>query len=857
MKIPPRLAKILLNMISKTDRHYAYHGDIEEIFNDILAEKGIFRASLWYWGQIFKSLPSFFVESAYWKIAMMKNYAKISLRHLIKYKAYSFINISGLAAGMASCLLIMFWVIDELSFDKFHDNAKFLYRIEADENYSERKFHVNSSPYHLAPILKDEIPEIKDASRFTSAGSILVRYKDKAFFENRVLAADHPFFQMFSFPLISGNPETVLNSPHSIVISEKIAIKYFSDENPIGKTLSLNNRYDYTVAGIVKNPPHNTVLQFDILVPYEFLKEIDRYTESWGNSITTYVLLHQNSIVKDAEQKIAGLIHKRSDFPDTAYLLFPLTRIRLHEYRGYNELSGKIQEVYIFSLIACFVLLIACINFMNLSTARSAARIKEIGMRKVIGATRTNVVKQFYGESIIYSFIALLVAGILVSLLLPVFNSLSGKELSITMLNNWSILFYISGITLCTGIIAGSYPSLYLSSFQPVNTLKTGSIRTNHRSFIRKGLVIFQFTLSVILIIGTMVVLNQLRFMKNRKIGYDKEHVIFLPLRGDVELKKAYETLKSEFLKNPQIGGVTATSRTPAYIYDYSEDVQWDGKNPEEKIMIRATAIENDFIETLKIELVEGRGFSQDYPNDRSGAFLVNEEVVKPMGVESAVGKNLSIWGIQGQIVGVIKNFHFQPLRSQIESLVLIRAPNHNWLGNILIRLEHGEIRSSLNFLENKWKEVVPNYPFEYRFLNEIFDRMYRTEERIGDLLNFFTILSVLIACLGLFGLASFMAEQRIKEIGIRKVLGASVFSITRLLCAEFLKLVFIANLIAWPAAYFILRDWLKDFAYRIELDWKIFFVTGLLAMTIALITVIYQSLRAASTNPINALNYE
>jgi putative ABC transport system permease protein len=785
---------------------------------------------------------------------MLKNYLKIALRNIKRQKGYSFINITGLALGMACCLFITIWVLDELSYDKFHEKAANLYRIEENQDYSGRQFHVNVTPYPLAPALKDEIPEIIDASRYVWAGGLLFRYEDKVFFEDDIRAVDPSFFQMFTFPLLKGDENVALNSPYSLVLSEDIAEKYFGEEDPLGQMISINNQYDFTVTGIMKNVPHNSYLQFDIVIPYEFLRKTGKTDDEFGsNSIQTFIELQENIPVEQADEKIFGFIRTRLPESRTDLVLMPYTRIHLHSYFGWEKDAGAVQYIYIFSLIALFVLLIACINFMNLSTARSANRAKEVGLRKVVGALKRHIIQQFYGESVIFAFIALIFAVFIVTLLLPAFSSLAAKELSWDVSGIGSVLLGLLAITLFTGLVAGSYPALFLSAFQPVKVLR-GSLKSGAGSSrFRKVLVVVQFSISILLIIGTTVVYKQLNFMKNRRLGWDKEHLVYIYLRADI--KNSYEILKTELVKDSRILGVTGAYQLPSYNSANAGGADWDGKDPELEPLIGINAVDIDFIETLKIEIAEGRSFSREFSSDLSKSFIVNEEVAKIMEKESVVGERFSFVGVEGSIIGVMKNFHYQPIRNKIEPLAIHVFPDY--INYMLIRIPPGSISESLQFIENTWNRVIPDYPLEYRFLDEAFDRMYRTEDRVGTLLKYFAILAVFIACLGLFGLASFTAEQRTKEIGVRKVLGASVSQVTLLLCKQFLLLVLLANVIACPVAYLVMKNWLQNYAYQTGLGLFIFAAAMAAALIVAIISVSFQAIKAAISNPVDSLRYE
>jgi len=785
---------------------------------------------------------------------MFRNYLKVAFRNILKHKGYSLINVAGLTIGLACCLVIAIWVLDELSYDKFHENAPSLYRVEENQYYTGRVFHVTVTPYPLGPALVQEIPEIKDATRYVWSGGLLFRYGEQAFFEDDIRAVDQSFLQMFTFPLIKGNPETALSSPFSLVVSESIAEKYFGNEDALGRTISVNNQHEFTVTGVLKNVPHNSHLQFEILIPYAILEKQGRTSDSFGsNSIGTYVQLEKYATMEGVNPKIKGFIKSRVPESATDLELMAFTRIHLHSYFGYEKDPGGIQYVYIFSIIALFVLIIACINFMNLSTARSANRAKEVGMRKVVGASKSNLIRQFYGESLVLTMISLVFAVILVTAVLPFLSSLAGKDLSWNVTGMGTILLGLMAVTLFTSLVAGSYPALFLSGFQPVRVIK-GALKSGAGSSrFRKILVVVQFSLSVLLLIGTAVVYKQLNYMKNKRLGWDKEHIITVPLRADT--RDSYEVLKSELLKDSRILGITGTREMPTYIGSNSSNADWEGKDPDFSMLIGQNTVDFDFVDTLKIEIVEGRSFSREYPTDPTSAFLVNEEVARIMEKESVVGERFRFMGTEGKIIGVMKNFHYQPLQNKIEPLALMVSPER--INYALVRLNPEDISDSIKSLESTWEKIIPSCPFEFRFLDEIFDRMYRTEERMGSLLKYFAFLAVFVACLGLFGLASFTAEQRTKEIGIRKVLGATVSQVTSLLCQEFILLVLLANLIAWPIAYLLMRNWLENYGYRTSLNLIIFLGALLLAVIVAIFSVGFQAVRAAKSNPATALKYE
>ena len=812
--------------------------------------------------------------------AMFKNYLMVTLRNFRKHKGYSFINVAGLAVGMACSFFILLWVQDELSFDRFHANAGTLYRVEQDQQGGQGKFHVNVTPYPMGPVLKAEIPEIKEATRVAFPGTLLIRYGENAFFESRVRAVDPWIFQMFTFPLVKGDSTIALSRPGSLVVTEEMVKKYFGNADPMGKAVTINNAHAFTVTGVLKTIPLNSSLSFDMLVPFNFVKTLGQYVDSMGsNSILTFVELHARSDVASAGEKITELVRNRNiaairadpeqmkeiesdpearrrfeSYRGPTFALRPLVDIRLLGYFGFSRNDMAIKYVYTFVAIALFVLLIACINFMNLATARSANRASEVGLRKVVGAQRKSIIGQFYGESILMAFLAGAVSVILVSLLLPAFNALSAKSMTLSVLLGPKFLLGILAVILLTGIVAGSYPALFLSSFQPVRVMSGrmgGGVKS---AAFRKTLVVLQFSLSILLLIGMGVVSRQVNYMRGKKLGYDKEQLIYLPMRG--ETHTSYAAFKEELLRNPRILGVTATYQPPTSFSSNSWGADWDGKDPAQKVLIGYGSVDFDYPETMKIEMAAGRSFSRKFAADNGRAFLVNEEVAKLMGLDavSAVGKRFN-FGVEGTIVGVMKNFHYQSVRDAIEPLAVLIDPTE--FRYAVVRLKAGEIRDSLAGVKEAWQRVYPQYPIEYRFFDEDFGRMYQADERMGSLLKVFAGLAVVIACLGLFGLASYTAEQRTKEIGVRKVLGASSSGIVLLLSREFTKWVLMANVLAWPAAYLLMRNWLQGFAYRSAIAWWLFVLAGTGTLAVALLTVSFQAFRASQTDPARALKYE
>ncbi|MCP4751243.1 MAG: FtsX-like permease family protein [Proteobacteria bacterium] len=790
---------------------------------------------------------------------MLFNYIKIAFRNLFKYKAFSLINIFGLAIGMTCCFMILLWVLDELSFDRFHENSPNLYRTVV------RVINDNGTttsiwgPTPMGPALKEEMPEVVDFARWLPAPQLSLHHEDSAFNE-KIIWVDPNFFQMFSFPAIEGELEGALNEPLSLIITRRIARKYFgTDENIVGKTLKMNNKWEYKIKAVIEDVPANSHLEFDVLAPFTNLKYVGWKMDNWlMNNTITYLQLQEGVSYQEFNQKIEGYLEAhmtKFTFSEKLFLQ-PLTEVHLYsDFAGDRAKLGNITHVYILSIIAAFILLIACINFMNLSTARSANRVKEIGIRKTVGAQRSHLIAQFYGESIFLSVVALVAAIVLVILLLPSFNTLSGKQLALDLTGDPQVVFGIGLITFFTGIIAGSYPAFFLSAFKPARVLQGSSRGTAKSTVLRKTLVVVQFSLSVLLIISTTIVHNQLQFIKNKDVGYDKQNVMMIPMKSGPFSAETHETLKNELLQNSKILGVTASSQNPTNMEIATIIFSWPGKNPEDQILIHYNSVTIDYLETLKLEVKEGRGYSPEIASDRLGALVLNEEAVKVMGLENPIGETITAGEYKLKVIGTVKNFHFQPVHKKIEPMIIATGPIRG--GFTIVKLHPDEMAETVGFVKKTWDRIYPTTPFDYHFLDEDYDRLYRAEERMGTLLNYFSVLAVFIACLGLFGLASFTTEQRTKEVGIRKVLGATTTGLIALLCKDFLKLVLIANIIAWPLAYYAMTNWLQDFAYRITISWLIFLMAAVLSVLIAMFTVSFQAAKAALANPVKSLRYE
>lgn len=660
-------------------------------------------------------------------------------------------------------------------------------------------------------------------------------------------------------PFILGDPTTALNSPKSIVLTEKLASKYFGDINPVGKTLTLENKYQFMVTGVMKDLPRNSMFTFEAVIPYSYLKEIGAISDSWGNnSILTFVLLEKGVDIEALNKKLTDVVLEYLPQTTTKYLLFPLLDIHLHSQFGYEISRGPVIAVLIFALIAVFVLLIACINFINLSTAKASGRTKEIGIKKITGANQKTMIIQFMLESLFLVSIALLLALVLVGVMLPLFNSISGKNFILSDLFQFKYIMSVIIIGFVAGLISGVYPALYLSSFKPVAILKGETISGKSNGRLRQILVIIQFTLSILIAVAAIFMYKQLKHLQDKNLGFNKENLICIPMPLDMKTK--YYSLKDELLKETLIPGVTAARSNPVRIGSNSGGADWEGKDPEKRVLIGTNAVDYDYLETMKMELASGRDFSREYisdlAKDTTGNFLVNEEVVKIMGVEDPVGKSFRFMGLRGRIVGVLKNFHFKGADQPIEPIAFaLTGPEY--LSYILIRLAPGNIPEALKTAENIWKKIIPEYPFDYFFIDEDYNRLFSTQIRLTKLLKYFTILAVIIACLGLYGLSAYSAEKRTNEIGIRKVMGAGMTTIIWDMVREFMILILISLVIALPAGWIIVENLLKQFASRIDISVQVFAAIAAGAVAVALFTVSFQAFKSSLINPAVALKIE
>jgi putative ABC transport system permease protein len=810
---------------------------------------------------------------------MFKNYLKVAWRNIVRHKGYSFINIFGLAVGMAACLLILLFVKDELSYDRYNQKTDRIFRMTAYLRFGGLEGNIGSVPAPLAAALKQEFPEVLETARFRGQGNFIVRHGDLSFTESRLIFADASIFQVFTLPLRRGNPQTALTDPYTIVLSETAARKYFGNSNPVGRSLRLDNREDYRISGVFRDIPANSHFHFDLIASMESLSE-SRQSRWDGNNFFTYLLLRPGSDPAALQAKFPDLIRKylgpwiqqalgrsiEEMFASGArleYQLQPLRDIHLHSHllTEYNlENNGDIRVIYIFSVIALLILAIAAVNFINLATARSAGRTKEAGIRKVLGSERRQLVRQFMADSLLLSGLAIFLALLLAAVALPWFNRLTAKEIGLAGAGIGFVATTATLMTLLVGLLAGFYPAWRLASARPAEALK-GKLAVGVRGGrLRAVLVVFQFAVSMVLIIGTQVVFQQLHFIQDKNLGFNKEQV--LVLQNAYLLEKQTTAFKNEMLKHPAIASATVSgflpvppsSRNDSSLFPKGKDMSTDN------VLAQNWTVDADYIKTMGMRIVAGRDFAKDSPADKENV-IINQEAARRFGWQVPLGRQISFplgtnlkTFTDRTIIGVLEDFHFESLRSPIGPLVMYLGEHRE---RISFRIRAQQTASVLAELKRQWQHFAPGQPFEYSFMDERFAEMYRSEQRLGTIFSIFAGLAIFIACLGLLALASFMAEKRTKEIGIRKVLGASVSEIIVLLSREFAKWVAIAALVAWPLAYYAMHRWLQGFAYRAGISIGLFLLSSLSALMIAILTVSFQAIRAARANPVDSLRYE
>ena len=801
----------------------------------------------------------------HWRFVMLKNYLKIALRNFKRHKGYTFLNIAGFAIGMACCLIIFLYVRHETGFDTYHKDVERIYRIVQDIRTStSNRLFAPVSPM-VGPTLKSDYPQIEQTARLITRGSRLVRREEIVFYEDRFMYADNELFEIFTIPFIQGSPQNALSRPQTLVISETMAQKYFSGENPLGETLEINSE-EYEITGVVIDSPTNTHLKYDFIASLETWKDWSEMSNWYSTMFFTYLKVKPNVNMKEFSQQISHVADKyvgerlASRGTTYFYLLQHVPSIHLYSNIGFDvEAPGNPLYVKIFSLVGLFIILIAGLNFMNLATARAANRSKEVGLRKVVGAQRFQLIGQFLGESILMAILSLGLALVLARFLITLLNNLIGLTLNFADLLRPEILVVLMGGACLVGVLAGLYPAFVLSSFKPAQTLK-GVLSGGSRTIgLRTVLVVVQFTISVFLIIGTLSMYKQYDYMRSQNLGFEKEQKLVLPLRGGINVEKSFETVKGIFSNHSSVSGVTVSSSIPGRGFSSFSIGLIGEEDPKNQDMFHLH-FDTDFIPNYGIEMVEGRPFRKEMKTDFMGAFLINEAAVKAFGwtsPEDALGKRLQT-GYGGRInpiIGVTKNFHFRGLQTEVEPLVMEFLPWSFRYLTISMNITH--IKETMTFVESQWKILFPENPFESFFLDMDFNRQYKADEQAGSIFSIFTLLGLGIACMGLFGLASFMAESRTREIGIRKVLGASTPGLVVMLSKQFTKWVILANCVAWPIAYVFIDRWLKNFAYRSNIGIGIFVFSGFVTLFIALLTISFQSVKAAASSPVKALKYE
>ncbi|MBX7153200.1 ABC transporter permease [bacterium] len=788
---------------------------------------------------------------------MFQNYFKIAVRVLRRNKNITFINIAGLAVGMVCAALILLYVRHELSYDQYHVNKKNIYRLITGVQGAAYQA-IAKVPGAWGIMAERNLPEVQSAVRFVFSSETLVSHGEKRFYESGGFYADSTVFQVFSFSLIQGNPKTALTRPNTIIVTKNFAEKYFGKEEALGQTLKFDNQNEYEITAVVSNIPTNSHFTFDYLVSMATYTNPRRDDWQW-NQYYTYLLLNDGASPEDVTAKFSTMLRTHIDeklAADYTPSLQSLTDIHLYS-NLFREIQANsdITSIYLISAVGFFVLLIACVNFMNLTTARATTRAKEVGVRKVSGASRTHLIKQFLSESMLISIIAAIIAVVSIELLLPVFNLLTGRQLTFDYFNEKLFLLGFFGLAAIVGVVSGWYPAFVLSSFNPSKTLK-GKSGGAYGVWLRKSLVVVQFAISAILMIATGVIYNQLEFIQNKKLGFNEEQLVVIPMRGNGMREKS-ESIKRELLNHPNVVSVAASGNLPGG-GDWGIPYEPEGIPLDRVPPMRELVVDYDFVKTFEMEMAAGRTFSHEFSTDAS-AYIINEEAARQLGWNDPIGKMISMPNVKREkapVIGVLKDFHFRSMREKISPIMLF-IPPQSWFNIFTVRVRPQNISQTLAFLEKIWNQFDPSHPFAYTFFDEDFARLHQAEEQMAKLLGYMAGLAIFIACMGLFGLSAFTAEQRTKEIGVRKILGASTGNIVALLSKDFTRLAFAGFLVAVPLAYYAMNRWLENFAYRVEIGAGVFIAVGVVAVIIAWLTVSFQSIKAASANPINALKYE
>jgi putative ABC transport system permease protein len=789
---------------------------------------------------------------------MINNYIKTTFRNLWKTKGYSLLNIGGLAIGIACAALIFLWVEDELTFNHYFSNKDMLYKVKDRQTYNGTTFTFDATPGPLAQGMKSEIAGIKNTARSSWSNRVLFSINGKEIYQQGSYV-DSSFFSMFHLDFIKGDPAHAFDQLYTIVLSETMAMKFFETTDIVGKTLTLNNKKSYVVTGVIKDLPKNISFQFDWLSPFKIFEDENPWLMQWGNNgIVTYAETDANANISNVNKKLDGYVETKYQEASARMSIYPMNRWRLYDsYDNGKEIQGRIKYVNLFSLIAWVILVIACINFMNLATARSEKRAKEVGVRKVLGVSKFKLIEQFIGESLIMSFISTFLSIGLIYLFLPAFNSLVEKELSVDILNPMHIGAMMV-ISLLCGLIAGSYPAFYLSSFNPIGVLKGLKLKSSSGvDFIRKGLVVLQFVISVTFIISTIIIYQQIQHIKDRNLGYNKEGLVYLNLTGN--MKTNFEVIRNDLQQTGVVKNAALSTNMVLQLGNNSSNFSWEGKDPNKQVLVTVEAVTPGYISTMDMQLKEGHDF---YPELKAnnGYVIINEAMAKIVNNKNIIGSVISRGdGSRNTVVGVMKDFLYNDMYSTGAPLILFCDTSSSYYINYLtLRLtDNANLPTSLAQIENVIKRNNPGYPVEYKFVDDTFSQLFTTETLIGKLSGIFSLLAILISCMGLFGLSAYTAEKRTKEIGIRKVLGASTSGLAGLLSKDFIKLVAISCLIAFPIAWWMMKNWLDSYAYKINISWTVFATAGILALIIAMITVSFQAVKAAVSNPVKSIQTE
>jgi putative ABC transport system permease protein len=869
----PELARKFLSLMSVYHKKHSIIEDFEETFAEIQKSEGSFNAKRWYWSNTLKSISGYLKLTVSWRFTMFMNHLKVAYRNFIRHKLYSFINVFGLAVGLSICMIISLWVLRELSYDRFHENADRIYRIERellrDNLYS--RWPIVGGAYKQA--LVDDYPEVVNATRFWRR-EFAIKDRKNYIHRQELFAVDNSIFEIFDFRLKEGDEQNALTNPRTVVLTRKNAFKYFGSEDAVGKFLTFEwegEQVDFKVTGILEEVPENSHVHFDMLISIASYSA-EEFADWRSNYLYTYVLVSEDTSKSELEEKLKTFVTQRLEphYGDLLILnkdmgihdvlkmhLFPINDIHLYPSINWEvEAGGSISAVYIFSSIAVLILIIACLNFVNLSTARANKRAKEVSLRKTVGAAKSQLKVQFIRESVLLAFVALCLAFIMSSLFIQAFNGIFTENLSLSKLLQPKNLVILVGATFFVGVLAGLYPAFYLTRFEPVEVLKGGPHSRSGKSVFRRNMVIVQFSISIVLIVGMFTVFKQMRYIQTRSLGYDKENVAILPVRSR-QVAQNYESFRNELKNNSQILSVSASSEVPADTH-YS-NTNYRRPDSDEPILLYQFFSDYDYIETYRMEVIAGRAFSREFSTDTEGTLMLNESAALRFGwtPEEAVGKKLH----QGdpnnavQVVGVVRNFNFKSLRREVEPIALILYPDY--IRKISVRIMPGDIERMLTFIQEKWESTFSGEEFEFSFLDNRINQLYASEKKMQNIFVIFSFLSILVACLGLLGLVSFTAELKTKEIGIRKVLGASTGNVILLMSKEFIKWIVLANIVAWPLAWFLMNKWLQNFAYRANLGLFIFLLAGFVTMLIAIFTFTFQTVKMACANPVNSLRYE